>query len=229
MPSRCGTVALLLLLAGGCSMERTSLTNTAVQKHPGADETLDFWDTLETQSVTTNNDALHALILVNDGDEGVKSTWPQRLERARTLGWIAPNAPPPAPAESATVGLMAVAGCHILDTQGGLSMAIWGRSSRYSTRELVHISVLPGIGEHEALSGAEFIAFIDALEQRQRIDAAWKRKLSADADRQEPFTGQAADPDDGAAQAPDEAPPEPPAQTPQAEPGPDEAQQEGDA
>jgi hypothetical protein len=169
-------------------MERTHLTDTAVDQFPGADDTLDYWDALETQSVTTNNDALHGLILVADGDEGLLKTYPERVARARALGWMPADSETPKSGDSATLGLLAVAGCHILDIPGGLSMAIWGKTPRYSLKELVHISVLPGIGEHEALSGAEFIAYIDALEQRQRVDAAWKRRLSPDNKAQEPFT-----------------------------------------
>ncbi|MCH2136545.1 MAG: hypothetical protein MK101_08180 [Phycisphaerales bacterium] len=194
---------LAALLAGGCAMERTSLTNTAVDQFPDADATLDYWDALESQSVTTNNDALHGLILFNDGDEGIQDDWEARLARAKSLGWVPENAQLD-PSESAQVGMMAVAGCHILDIQGGLSMALWGRTPRFSTKELVHIAVLPGIGEHEALSGAEFIAYIDALEQRQRIDAAWKRKLSAQAGPIEPFNAGASTQSDQPEQ-PDEA------------------------
>lgn len=240
MPSR-GLLPLLgiaLVLWSGCTMKRTNLTDTAVDQYPRAEETLDYWDALETQSITTNNDALHGLILFVDGDEGLLETYPERVARARELGWMGPDGQAPAANDSATVGLMAVAGCHILDIQGGLSMAIWGRTSRYSLRELVHISVLPGIGEHEALSGAEFIAYIDALEQRQRVDAAWKRRLSPDKQTQEPFTEPTAPPNVAAQPEPAvESESAPPQGTPdeadatptQPESAPDTTQQEGDA
>jgi len=229
-------VLSMALLAAGCTTARTHLANTAVDQYPGADETLDYWDALEQQSVTTNNDALHGLILFVDGDEGLLGTYPERVARARELGWMDDDGDPPAADDSATVGLMAVAGCYILDIKGGLSMAIWGKTPRYSLRELVHISVLPGIGEHEALSGAEFIAYIDALEQRQRVDAAWKRKLSPDNKVQEPFTGPSAPSvsvaeSDSAADA--QAPPvgdTDAAPTPaKPESAPDTSEQEGDA
>ena len=201
MPSR-GLLPLFgiaLVLWSGCTMKRTNLTDTAVDQYPGPEETLDYWDVLETQSITTNNDALHGLILFVDGDDGLLETYPERVTRARELGWMSSTGEVPPAQDSATVGLIAVAGCHILDIQGGLSMTLWGKTPRYCLRELVHISVLPGIGEHEALSGAEFIAYIDALEQRQRVDAAWKRKLSPDTQAQEPFTEPTA-PSDAAAE-----------------------------
>lgn len=208
--------ALVAALLAGCTTTRTTIDNSAVQQFPAAESTLDFWDALDTQSVTTNDDALHALILVNDGDDGLATTWDERLARARELGWLPQDDPAPIAAESAQVGLIAVAAVHMLDIKGGLSMAMWGRTPRYSVKELVHIGVLPGIGEHEALSGAEFIAFIDALEQRQLIDAAWRRRLHPDAGAVEPFTGRApeADPLEPAEQ--DDSPQDGPQDAPEA-------------
>jgi len=198
MPSRrfILLMAVLVTAASGCSFERTQIVNSAVTQHPTADATLNFWDALATQSVTTNDDALHALILFQDGDEGLKATYDQRVDRARALGWIPATGTAPPPDESATVGMLATAGCHILKIDGGLSVRLFGLTPRYSLRELVHIGVLPGISEHEALSGAECIAFIEALEQRQLIDAAWRRRLAADATAEEAVVqdGPTADP-----------------------------------
>jgi len=189
-------MTVLVTAASGCSFERTRLADSAVTQHPTADATLDFWDALATQSVTTNDDALHALILFQDGDKGLLDTYEARVARATALGWMPPDAPTPPSNESATVGMMAVAGCHILKIEGGVSVALFGLTPRYSLRELVHIGVLPGISEHEALSGAECIAFIEALEQRQLIDAAWRRRLAEDATVEEAGAqdGSAADP-----------------------------------
>lgn len=183
MPSRFSLplMAVLVTCATGCSFERTRLADSAVTQHPTASATLDFWDALATQSITTNDDALHALILFQDGDDGLLATYDERVDRARALGWIPATGTAPPPDESATVGMLATAGCHILKIEGGLSVRLFGLTPRYSLRELVHIGVLPGISEHEALSGAECIAFIEALEQRQLIDAAWRRRLAADA------------------------------------------------
>jgi hypothetical protein len=186
-------MAVLVTCATGCSFERTRLADSAVTQHPTASATLDFWDALATQSITTNDDALHALILFQDGDDGLLATYDERVDRARALGWIPATGTAPPPDESATVGMLATAGCHILKIEGGLSVRLFGLTPRYSLRELVHIGVLPGISEHEALSGAECIAFIESLEQRQLIEAAWRRRLHPDAGAVEPFTGRTPD------------------------------------
>ncbi len=178
MPSR-SLLLCLLVWCTGCSMERTRVETSAVVQFPGPDDTLDFWDTLADQPVATNNDALHGLILLHDGDAGILDSWPQREARAKAVGWLPADATLD-PDESAAAGHLAMAGCAILDVRGGLSMRLWGRKPRFCLRELVHIGVLPGISEHEALSGAEFIAFIESLEDRQRVDAAWAHRLQQD-------------------------------------------------
>ena len=69
-----------------------------------------------------------------------------------------------------------MAGCQILDIQGGLTMRVLGPSPRYCTRELVAMGMLPGLTANEALSGLEFIAYIDGLEERDRLQRAWQRR-----------------------------------------------------
>lgn len=157
----------------GCGLNaRTTIESPASAEFPASGDSLDFWDALETQSVTTNDDALHGLLLLADTQPPAED-WDGRVAAARGLGWIRAGQEPPAPFESAQMGFVAVAVCHILDVRGGLSMRLWGRVPRYCTRELVHMGLIPGITEHEALTGAEFIALLGAAEQRQLIDRAW--------------------------------------------------------
>ncbi len=206
------SVLCVATISTGCGLTaRTTVEKPAAAAFPTAADSLDFWDALEVQPVTTNDDALHGLLLLA-GREPAEDTWEARVEAAREAGWIAGNVPPAN--ESAQMGFIAVCVCRILDVQGGLSMRIFGVNSRYATRELVHMGLIPGITEHEALSGAEFIALLGAVEQRQAIDHAWAARAA-----------QAAVPPAAQHQAPTDTPAAP---TPEADSDQDEAAGEGE-
>ena len=96
-------------------------------------------------------------------------------------GWLAGTDQPLDPNESVSVGVLSVAGCRILDIKGGLTMQLFGDSPRYCTRELNAMGVLPGLTPNEALTGLEFISFIDSIEERDRLQRAWKRQEAASA------------------------------------------------
>ncbi len=173
------TLLLLTTLAmmSACGLgDRTRVEEPAAAAWPTQEDTLDFWDHLESQPVTTNDDALHGLLLFA-GHTPEAATWDERLAAARQRGWIAADRTP-IPNESAEMGLISVCVCRILDLQGGLSMQVFGPTPRYCTRELVHTGLLPGITEHEALTGAEFIALLSAMEQRQLMDQAWAARTA---------------------------------------------------
>ena len=202
--------ALLIVFAAAglsaCGLhDRTTIESPAAAQFPTDADTLDYWDTLELQPVTTNDDALHGLLLfVNT--QPPATTWDERVAAAEALGWLEPGKNALEPLESAQMGLVAVCLCHAIDVQGGLSMRIWGRVPRYCTRELVHMGLIPGITEHEALTGAEFIALLGAVEQRQFIDRAWAAHDSAAATADAPGDGQSTAPDQPASKSLDEAP-----------------------
>jgi hypothetical protein len=182
MPSeRLHALALVLtcLTAGslvGCdAFQRTRVETTILESHPGELDDFEFWDDLAQQPVVSNDDALHALILMNDGRDP-STDFEGRTAIAAEKGWLQGTHLPLDANESASVGLLSVAGCRILDIQGGLTMSLLGPSPRYCTRELVAMGILPGLTANEALSGLEFIAFIDGLEARDRLQRAWQRR-----------------------------------------------------
>ncbi|MAT82572.1 MAG: hypothetical protein CMJ29_13130 [Phycisphaerae bacterium] len=167
----------LLMTATGCDLfERTSIENSAVVQFPANDEDFDFWDTLATQSVVTNDDALHGLLLLADGKDDCE-TYECRYEAGVQKGWFEGSwgGMPPAN-QSAKTGWIAVAGCRILEIKGGLTMQLFGDSPRYCSRELTFMGLLPAVSENEALTGLEFTAFVDNIEDRQRLDVALKAR-----------------------------------------------------
>ena len=166
---RCSALVILAAALSGCGLtHRTYIYDSASTQFPATDDSLDFWDALESQAVTTNEDALHGLILLTNTDQEL-GTWDEQVQYAYDRGWIAEGTDPPPPQESAQMGFIAVCVCDVLNVRGGLSMQLLGPTPRYCTRELVHMGLLPGITEHEALTGAEFTALLASVEQRQRV------------------------------------------------------------
>ncbi|MDG2094167.1 MAG: hypothetical protein P8J89_02725 [Phycisphaerales bacterium] len=177
MPSRKWLPVLFMVsfagLGGGCTLfDRTTVDNSAVQQFPGNDQDFDFWDSLAKQPVVTNDDALHGLLLLSGGKDDCE-TYECRYEAGITRGWFDGSwgGMPPAD-ESARVGWVAVAACQILEIKGGLTMRLFGDSPRYCSRELTFMGLLPSLSENEALTGLEFTALVDNIEDRQRLNKA---------------------------------------------------------
>lgn len=165
--------ALLLTAMAGC--HRTTVEQSMLERHPSELDDFDFWDGLAEEPVVSNDDALHALILMEDGRDP-NTDFEGRMTVAREKGWLAGTAGTLEPNESASVGVLSVAGCRILGIQGGLTMRVFGDSPRYCTRELNAMGILPGLTPNEAMTGLEFITFIDALEERDRLQRGWDRQ-----------------------------------------------------
>jgi hypothetical protein len=146
----------------GCA--RTVLESSVVDATPADEAELDFWEGVEGQRIVTVNDALHALFLLADGGDSFV-TYEQRLAEAKRRRWL-PAGAEPAANESATVGLVAMAACQILDVKGGLTMRLTGPSPRYCTRELVFLGILPPRTEHQSLSGLELMDVVGRVEDR---------------------------------------------------------------
>jgi hypothetical protein len=156
--------ALAALLLAAC--ERSRVEESAVEKFPRGTQELDFLDTLSRQVVVTNGDALHGLIGFADGAD-LSTTYEGRVQVAKRRGWLPADWDRPAE-ESAQVGWMAVAGCRILGIRGGLTMRLTGPTPRYATKELVFMDVLPLRTENQALSGQEFVDYLNRLNRFQR-------------------------------------------------------------
>ena len=113
------TMMLAGLLLTSCdAFQRTTIEDSAVRTHPEASQDFEFWDALAKQSVVTNNDALHGLLLLANGEDPCEN-YDCRYEAGVAQGWFEGTwgGQPPADA-SAKVGWMAVAGCTNPAEQG---------------------------------------------------------------------------------------------------------------
>ena len=163
------SAAILAVMCVGLALqgcERSRVKDSAVERFPRSSQELDFLEALDKQVVVTNGDALHALIAFADGAD-LATTYAGRVQVAQAKGWIPAGWDRPAD-ESAQVGWMAVAGCRIVGIKGGLTMRLTGPTPRYATKELVFMDVIPLRTENQALSGQEFVDFVNRLGRIQR-------------------------------------------------------------
>ncbi len=148
--------AAVVCFAAACTASHPA--DRAVDHAPDSASELDFWQRLETQSLCSNHDALHGLLLLADGKDD-RAGFAERLEEARRRGWVGAGEAV-APDETATIGFVSVALCDVLALRGGVSSMLLPRSWRYCTRELVAAGLLPDRTEHQALRGPEFLDLI---------------------------------------------------------------------
>lgn len=152
---------LALVVAGGC--QRQVLPSSAVNEFPSADDELDFLDAVYRMTAVTNDDALHGLFLLADGDDP-HPDYEARVAAAKARKWMPSGFDRPAN-ESAQIGWMAMAGCEICGVKGGLTMLVIGPTPRYCTRELVYLRVLPLRTENQSLTGPEFTDYLNRLQR----------------------------------------------------------------
>jgi hypothetical protein len=164
---RVAAALLLLLGLSGCSLQRTVLDDSIVDVYGAAEDDLDFWDKVAERPVVTNDDALHGLLMLAEGEDPADA-YPARLEEARRRGWLADDAEPQRNASTA-MGMVSMAVCEILDVEGGLMMRLVGRTPRYCTRELVHTGVVPNRTENQSLTGLEFADLVRRVADRRQL------------------------------------------------------------
>ncbi|TVQ55186.1 MAG: hypothetical protein EA377_03930 [Phycisphaerales bacterium] len=175
----CLGVFLLLgvLLQNGCAMERTTAESSVVDSYATPDDELDFLDALERRRVVTNHDAIHALLMAAEPEahEDLPTDYESRVNRARQRGWVKEDAELP-PNESATVGMIAVAVCDMLEIKGGLTMRVFGPSPRYATRELIFRQILPRRTDNQSMTGLEFIDLLSRVQERMEVIRAQRAR-----------------------------------------------------
>ena len=151
----------ILLLAFLAACKPYVMTNSAVDQFPKAEQEIEFLAAVEKMPAVTNNDALHAFLILEDGDDRSADYAARRAEGVRRR-WISAGALAN-PNEAAKVGWMASAGCRVMDVKGGLTMLLAGPTPRYATRELVYMEILPLRTENQVLTGAEFVDYLNRL------------------------------------------------------------------
>ena len=152
---------LMLLALAGC--KPYVMSSSAVDTYGKADQEIDFLAAVEKMPAVTNNDALHAFLLLQDGDDTF-GDYAGRVKEGVRRGWLSSGEPRLAN-EAARVGWMATAGCVVMNVKGGLTMRVIGPAPRYATKELVYMEILPLRTENQVLTGSEFVDYLNRLQR----------------------------------------------------------------
>ncbi len=158
-------VALILTLAlagvNGCSSARVEQPLTAAPIEP-----MDFWHQLHDLPLTSNDEAMHGLLLLVDGQDP-SADYAARVQTLRERGLLAGDFQGQAD-EAVRRGTVAVVLVKALDIEGGVMMRLLGPVDRYAVRELNYLNIFPPSSPHQTFSGAQFVAVVGRVEDYQR-------------------------------------------------------------
>jgi hypothetical protein len=161
-----GLLLMVCLALAGCHSAQVANPLTGKLAGNDADSQLEFWHTLATRPVTSNDEAFHGLLLFADGQDSAK-TYDARVDTLKSRKMLPSDFKAPAN-QAITRGDMAVAVCRILEIRGGMMLHIAPRSGRYALRELMFIEVYPPSSSNQTFSGSEFLGIIGRVEDYQR-------------------------------------------------------------
>jgi hypothetical protein len=157
---------LLAVCVGGCATAKVSRSVVADLSADDQDTQIDFWHTLATKSIASNDDAFHALLLDLDGTDP-NSSYADRVAALKARGLVLKSFDRPAN-EAVSRGTVAVALCQAAGIKGGLVMRLTGNSDRYCLRELRYMNLMPPSSENQVLSGVELVGVIGRYEDYTR-------------------------------------------------------------
>jgi len=163
-------LAALVGLGSAVGCERQLTTTSVVERYGTPDEEVEFFEELKDLPLVSNEDALHALFLLSDGEDHW-GTYAERVAEAKRRKWVPTGFDEPS-TESAEVGWIATAGCRIAKVDGGINMRIWGPIPRYAVRELRNEGILVGKQDGMSFTGAEFVDFLTRLARNTNLQGA---------------------------------------------------------
>ncbi len=155
-----------LLLMTGCQSAHIGKPVTAELGGDDADTQLDFWHTLAERPLTSNDDALHGMLLYLDQTDS-SAGYAERVTLLKKRGLLASSFNRPAD-EAVLRGTVAVMFVKTLSLKGGWAMHVFGPTPRYAVRELQYRSIFPYSSPQQTFSGSEFVGVIGALEDYQK-------------------------------------------------------------
>jgi len=166
------TLAITLFAMNACS--RTIVERTVDTDYDRADiiQSVEFWHALPGRSAVSNGEGLHGLILFAD-DEDPNSTYDQRVEYLKAMGWLDEDFNEPSNMAMRR-GTLAKGLAHALDIDGGVMMRFTHKGTRYCTRELVYLGIMPTGTEFQVLNGYEYVGVISKSQDYELLSAGRK-------------------------------------------------------
>jgi hypothetical protein len=162
-------IGLIGLVLGGCQTAKVAEPLTAKLAGNDPDAQLEFWHTLATRPVTSNDEAFHGLLLYADGRDPAND-YQGRVQVLKSRKMLPKNFDAPAD-EAVQRGPLAQAICKMLGVKGGVMLQLTG-AQRYAVRELTFMELYPPSGPNQTFSGSEYLGIIGRLEDYQRGNSA---------------------------------------------------------
>ena len=163
-------VAIVMVMGVGCE---TITTEPLTVAHGGEDmeSQMEFWHALPEQAVTSNDDAMHALLLVFD-ETDPHGGYESRRDALVARGWLGGNFDEPGNV-AVSRGTLARMLVSALEIEGGLTMQLLGPSPRYALRELQYSWIFPASAEYQTFTGDQFLSMVGRIEDyRMQVAAA---------------------------------------------------------
>ena len=117
-------IGLFLVMAAGCHTAKVAQPLTGKLSGNDPDSQLEFWHTLATRPVTSNDEAFHGLLLYTDGQDPAKD-YPSRVSTLKSRKMLPAKWDRPAE-EAVQRGPLAVAICRALEIKGGVFLRLTG-------------------------------------------------------------------------------------------------------
>jgi hypothetical protein len=164
------TGVLMLACLGGCGSARVAHPLPDKLYANDADSQLEFWHSLASRKLASNNEAFHGMLLYFDGQDPAKS-YDERVKALKGRKLLSARFNRPAD-EAVTRGTMSVPIVKALQIKGGLVMHLTGPNPRYATRELQYEGLYPPSSPNQIFSGTEFVGIIGKLDDYQHGNPA---------------------------------------------------------
>ncbi len=170
----CLTKRLALVLLAMAALGLTGCSATMEVAEPltvklagsDADSQMEFWHTLTERKITSNDEALHAALLLFYGEDE-SSDFNQRVEHLKERGFLGADFDAKAN-EAVRRGTLAVIIANGLDIKRGLLASSFPYSERYAHRELQYNGMYPAGSPHQTLTGGQIVAVVGRMEDYQR-------------------------------------------------------------
>jgi hypothetical protein len=163
------TLVALALLAG-CHSAKVAEPLTAKLGGNDPDAQMEFWHTLASRNLTSNDEAFHGLLLYLDTQDPA-TDYAGRVKSLKARGLLDPGFDQPAD-QAVQRGILAQALVRALKIKGGVFQRLTHDNPRYAVRELMFMDLYPPSSPQQTFSGTEFLGIIGRIEDYQRGNPA---------------------------------------------------------
>jgi hypothetical protein len=165
----CLLPSALCLLVLGCSTAKVAEPLTANLSGSDPDAQMEFWHTLATRNLTSNDEAFHGLLLFLDSEDPAKD-YNARVDLLKSKGLLDKGFSQPSD-QAIQRGVLAQTLVRALKIKGGALQRLTHDHPRYATRELMYLDLYPPSSPQQTFSGTEFLGIIGRIEDYQRGNA----------------------------------------------------------